>query len=158
MSLEVQNRGISGPTRRTLCPAKTLKKTTSKPFSNIAANFFLQIYGTFYLKKTSLLVSRILLTSMHPSRMGTAHLLTYPGMGDCFQGGGLRNQRGLPGGSAQLGVGGCASGGGLPVRGVNPGGYASYGGVGQTPRWTEGMTHACENVTLPQTSFAGGNK
>ena len=26
----------------------------------------------------------------------------------------------------------------------------------QTPPWTEGMTHACENTTLPQTSFAGG--
>ena len=23
--------------------------------------------------------------------------------------------------------------------------------------WTEGMTHTCENITLPQTSFAGGN-
>ena len=22
---------------------------------------------------------------------------------------------------------------------------------------TEGMRHACENITLPQTSFAGGN-
>ena len=27
-----------------------------------------------------------------------------------------------------------------------------------TPLWTEGMIHACENITLPQTSFAGGNK
>ena len=26
------------------------------------------------------------------------------------------------------------------------------------PPWTEGMTHACENITLPQTSFADGNK
>ena len=25
------------------------------------------------------------------------------------------------------------------------------------PLWTEGMTHACENITLPQTSFVGGN-
>ena len=24
--------------------------------------------------------------------------------------------------------------------------------------WTEGMTHACENITLPQTSFTGGKK
>ena len=24
------------------------------------------------------------------------------------------------------------------------------------PPWTEGMRHACENITLPQTSFAGG--
>ena len=27
---------------------------------------------------------------------------------------------------------------------------------GCRPPWTEGMTHACENITLPQTSFAGG--
>ena len=26
------------------------------------------------------------------------------------------------------------------------------------PQWTEGMTHACENITLPQTSFAGINE
>ena len=24
------------------------------------------------------------------------------------------------------------------------------------PLWIEGMTHACENITLPKTSFAGG--
>ena len=24
------------------------------------------------------------------------------------------------------------------------------------PPWTEGMTHACENITLPETTFAGG--
>ena len=24
------------------------------------------------------------------------------------------------------------------------------------PLWTEFLTHACENITLPQTSFAGG--
>ena len=27
----------------------------------------------------------------------------------------------------------------------------------QTPLWTELLIHACENITLPQTSFAGGN-
>ena len=27
----------------------------------------------------------------------------------------------------------------------------------QTPFWTEFLTQACENITLPQTSFAGGN-
>ena len=26
------------------------------------------------------------------------------------------------------------------------------------PLWTELLTHSCENITLPQTSFAGGNK
>ena len=28
----------------------------------------------------------------------------------------------------------------------------------QTHPWTEFLTHASENITLPQTSFAGGNK
>ena len=27
-----------------------------------------------------------------------------------------------------------------------------------TPLWTEFLTHAYENITLPQTSFAGGNE
>ena len=32
-------------------------------------------------------------------------------------------------------------------------------GPGNPPLlWTEFLTHACENITLPQTSFAGGNK
>ena len=26
----------------------------------------------------------------------------------------------------------------------------------RTSLWTEGMTHTCENITLTQTSFAGG--
>ena len=26
-----------------------------------------------------------------------------------------------------------------------------------TPPWTETLTHATENITLPQTSFEGGN-
>ena len=29
---------------------------------------------------------------------------------------------------------------------------------GGHPPWAEGMTHACENIALLQTSFAGGNK
>ena len=29
---------------------------------------------------------------------------------------------------------------------------------GLDPPWTEFLTHACENITLPQTSLAGGNK
>ena len=44
-----------------------------------------------------------------------------------------------------------------------PGGAWSRGGVvvsqhalKQTPLWTEFLTHATENITLPQTSFAGG--
>ena len=77
-----------------------------------------------------------------------------------------------PGGSAQpegsaqpwgvcLGV--CPTTGGLP----NPGESALGGmprrvclwGVGQTPSSpVNRMTHRCKNITLPQTSFAGGNK
>ena len=29
--------------------------------------------------------------------------------------------------------------------------------AGTPPLWTEFLTHASENITLPQTSFAGGN-
>ena len=29
--------------------------------------------------------------------------------------------------------------------------------VSGTPPWTETLTHATQNITLPQTSFAGGN-
>ena len=31
------------------------------------------------------------------------------------------------------------------------------GGLHQAPPWTEFLTHAYENITLSQTSFAGGN-
>ena len=31
-------------------------------------------------------------------------------------------------------------------------------GAGPPPLWTEFLTHACENITLPKTSFAGSNK
>ena len=64
-----------------------------------------------------------------------------------------------------LGLGGAWSGGGL-VRGVpgpggclpGPGGeVVSQHALRQTPLWTEFLTHASENISLPQTSFAGGN-
>ena len=67
----------------------------------------------------------------------------------------------LPGGSAHGGV--CSRGGMLPgvcsrgclLRGV----YLVWGDTGiHLPPWTEFLTHASENITLPQTSFAGGNK
>ena len=36
---------------------------------------------------------------------------------------------------------------------------AMYAGIPPpTPLWTEFLTHASENITLPQTSFSGGNK
>ena len=63
-------------------------------------------------------------TSMHSSRMRTVLLLTYP-----------------EGVSAQPGGGGFCIRGGLPMGG---GGWAD-----PPPPWTEGMTHAYENITLP---------
>ena len=37
-------------------------------------------------------------------------------------------------------------------------GVVSQHALRQTPPpWTEFLTHASENITLPQTSFAGGN-
>ena len=35
--------------------------------------------------------------------------------------------------------------------------YQIGGGQTSLPLWTEGMTQAFENITLPKTSFAGGN-
>ena len=66
-------------------------------------------------------------------------------------------------------LGGVCSGGVYLVLGGVPGlgGVCSWGmylvpgGVpGQVlpPLWTEFLTHAAENITLPETSFAGGNK
>ena len=57
------------------------------------------------------------------------------------------SQHALPGGSALLEGGGVSLPGGICLAG---GGYPS------TPLWTEFLTHATENITLPQTSFAGG--
>ena len=65
----------------------------------------------------------------------------------------------------------CISGGGLPNAPWMQTPLDAYPLWKQTPShvtcdacwetnppllWTEGMTHACENITLPQTSFAGG--
>ena len=56
----------------------------------------------------------------------------------------------LPGGlSAQ---GGC-----LPGGSVCPGGVSQYA-MGQTPPPVSRITDMCKNITLPQTSFAGGKK
>ena len=41
---------------------------------------------------------------------------------------------------------------------ANPPFPVHAGKVTPHPTWTEQMRHACENITLPQTSFAGGNK
>ena len=51
----------------------------------------------------------------------------------------------------------------MHCAGPGPGGCLVLGGVvyqhalRQTPLWTEFLTHATENITLSQTSFAGGN-
>ena len=37
-------------------------------------------------------------------------------------------------------------------------GYHLQGVLGYHPPWTEFLKHASVNITLPQTSFAGGNK
>ena len=78
---------------------------------------------------------------MHSSRMRTARSLTVsPSMlcsGGCLV-------WGVPG------PGGC-----LPGPG---GGISACTEADTRPVWTEFLTHACENITLPQTSFAGGKK
>ena len=112
---------------------------------------------------------KLLETRLHSSRMHTARLLTVsPSMH--WAGGGVS----LPGGSALpegglLAGGSALQGGVLLVRGVPacrgggvclPGGMVSQHALKQRPPpppWTEFLTHATENITLPQTSFAGGN-
>ena len=68
--------------------------------------------------------------------MHTARLLTVSPSMHCAGGGCLL--RGMPG----------LGGGGIPAC-----------TEADTPSpWTEFLTHATENIVLPQTSFAGGNK
>ena len=56
----------------------------------------------------------------------------------------------VPGGVPAWGVPGP---GGVPAQGVYlPRGYLPR----YSPPWTEFLTHTFENITLPQTSFAGG--
>ena len=59
-----------------------------------------------------------------------------------------------PGGCLLLGVPASGLGGYLPL--VLGGGGVSQHAMGQTPLCTDFLTHATENITLPQTSFAGG--
>ena len=73
------------------------------------------------------------------------------------------SQRALWWGVSAPGEGGCLLLGGLLMGGSAPGGGVclwSQGGVsqhalGQTPPVNR-MTDGCKNITLPQTSFAGG--
>ena len=83
--------------------------------------------------------------SMHFSRMPTVGLLTVsnsiPGEGPASRGVGLH-----PGGSASE-VGSKSRGRGVCI----------CGGLGKSPFPVNRMTDRCKNITLPQTSFAGGN-
>ena len=113
---------------------------------------------------------------MHSSRMRTACLLTIMGGGGsaqprgsasrgvCPTQGGLHPWRGgLPnlGGLHPEGSGqpwGVFPTWGVCIRGVcpTPGVCIGGGGLGRLPPPVNRMTHRCKNITLPQTSFAGG--
>ena len=83
---------------------------------------------------------------MHSSRMRTAHSLT---VFHSIHGGGVGCLPNTPGGSPLWMQ--------TPLE-ANPPGHLTWDACWEAnPLWTEGMTHACENITLPQTSFAGGN-
>ena len=84
------------------------------------------------------------------------------GGGMCVCLGGVPGPRGVSAWGVYLVQGGClprgvsAQGGVCPGR-VSAGGFLPRGCTwsGTPPLWTE--WHASENITLPQTSFAGGN-
>ena len=97
-------------------------------------------------KKNKTTSASHLWTRLHSSRMHTARSLAVSPSMLC-SGGGAVPGRGE--GGAYLVPGGCVPG---------PGEGVSQHALRQTPPWTEFLTHASENITLPQTSFAGGNK
>ena len=80
------------------------------------------------------------ITRLHSSMMRTARLLIISPSMHCT-GGGVCSQWG------------CL------LRGCRSQGWGGYPSMhwGRPPLWTEFLTHASENITLPQTSFAGGN-
>ena len=82
--------------------------------------------------------------------MHTAHLLTVsPNM---------HRARGVSAPRVVSAPGGCLLPGGVCSQGclLLARGVVSQHALRQTPLWTEFLTHATENITLPQTSFAGG--
>ena len=93
---------------------------------------------------------------MHSSRMRTARLLPVSPSMHCTRGVYLVGGQGV-----YLPRGVYLVPGVLPARGVcTCQGVYLLGGVPAQvlpPLWTEFWTHASENITLPQTSFAGGN-
>ena len=90
-----------------------------------------------------------IITRVHSSRMRTACLLPISPIMHCLQ-------WGVPG----LGCT-CPRVVYLVLEGVpDPGGVPGPGGYlrrySTSPLWTEWLTDRCKNITLPQTSFAGG--
>ena len=79
--------------------------------------------------------------------MRTARLFTVWGV--CIKGG-LPNLRGV----CIWGI--CPTPGSLHPGGLPNLGGGLHPGAGQTPSPVKRMTHRCKNITLPQTSFAGG--
>ena len=99
--------------------------------------------------------ANIMYTSMHSSRMRTARLLPVSPSMHCMVGGGCLLLGGVCSGVSVSGPGGGGSASGprgcLPL--VRGGGWwcVSQHAMGQTPHlWTEFLTHASENITLPQ--------
>ena len=76
--------------------------------------------------------------------------------------GGILSLGGVPSpGGGIVCPGGCLPRGRACLPGGGAQGVSAWGGVSQTHTsllCTEFLTHAYENITLPQTSFAGGNK
>ena len=89
----------------------------------------------------------ILITSMHSSSMRTAHLFTVASSiweEECLPKGGVCPRGFLPRG--------C-----LPRVVSLPGECIPACNGGDSPPPVNRMTDRCKNITLPQTSFAGGN-
>ena len=103
----------------------------------------LMINRCYFSRKISLVTTKLLcpeniLTRLHSSRMRTARTLTISPSMLCTRGGGATSQ-------------GCLGRG--ASRGVSSWGVPPPGGLPPVNR----MTNRCKNITLPQTSFAGGN-
>ena len=92
-----------------------------------------------FLKLLNLVILKV--TRLHSSRMRTARSLTVSPSMLCW--GGVAG----PGGCLVRGVA-WSGGGGIPA--------CTEADPPPPPLWTEFLTHASENIILPQSSFAGG--
>ena len=102
---------------------------------------------------------------MHSSRMRTARSLTISW--GAMHGGGVRGRRACEAGGIHgrghvwqevYMAGGHAWQGGMRGRGLCGEGHVWQGGMrGMHALPVDRMTDACKNITLPQTSLAGGN-